>query len=122
MAEVTHPRPPSGSSGSISRMFVPLPDPAGLSEDQRRGAACAWGGEHLTIETAVDLGEHVAPTRQDCPDLGERWYPRGCRPHLATAANRALQDHVGACEQCVDDVGQCLTGMALTRLMREARS
>lgn len=99
---------------------IVLPDPVGLTEEQRRGAACVWGGERLTVQTAVDLGVRTDGLDAE-PDLGGRWYPRGCRPHLAAAANLALQQHIGHCEQCTDDMSQCITGMALTRLKREAR-
>ncbi|MYU21277.1 hypothetical protein GTY84_05400 [Streptomyces sp. SID8352] len=52
-----------------------MPDPAGLTEDQRRGAVCVWGTARLTGESAVDLGEQTSAVG--------RWYPRACRPHAA---------------------------------------
>ncbi|MHC3451261.1 hypothetical protein [Streptomyces prasinus] len=38
----------------------------------------------------------------------------------AGLAYRALLEHTQQCEQCVDDVGQCATGRALVRTLREA--
>jgi hypothetical protein len=104
---------------ALDHAGIVLPDPAGLTEEQRRGAACVWGGERLTVQTAVDLGVRTDGLDAE-PDLGGRWYPRGCRQHIAAAANLALEQHIGHCEQCVDDMSQCATGMALTRLKREA--
>ncbi|MFC7917608.1 hypothetical protein [Streptomyces sp. NPDC057386] len=120
MAEVTQTRPPSGGPGALSATLLPLPDPVGLSEDQRRGAARVWGGEPLTVHTAVDLGVRTTGLSAE-PDCGGRWYPRACRSHIAVAANSALQAHVGECEQCVEDITQCATGMALARLTRGRR-
>jgi hypothetical protein len=88
------------------------------SPQQARGTACVWCAVPLTTETAVDLGEQ----RHHHAHGHYLVFPRGCRPCLRRAANRALQDHAPRCEQCVDDVGQCPTGLALTRAMREARS
>ncbi|MGA5262434.1 hypothetical protein ACPCI0_19610 [Streptomyces griseoincarnatus] len=38
----------------------------------------------------------------------------------AGLAYRALLEHTRECGQCVDDVGQCGTGRALVRTLREA--
>lgn len=38
----------------------------------------------------------------------------------AGLAYRALLEHTQVCEQCVDDVGQCGTGRALVRTLRDA--
>lgn len=119
---------PSETASSSTTYDIPpevegllvLPSPAKLTPDQVRGAACVWGAEPLTVHTAVDLGVRTTGLSAE-PDLGGRWYPRACRPHIAVAANCALQAHVGECEQCVDDVTQCATGMALARLTRGRR-
>ncbi|MCH0561966.1 MULTISPECIES: hypothetical protein [unclassified Streptomyces] len=87
------------------------------TEAQQRGAGCVWCDTPLTAETAVDLGER----RHRLLDGHFHTYPRGCRACTHQAANRGLQAHVAECEQCVDDVGQCETGLAWTRLMRETR-
>ncbi len=97
--------------------FVPLPDMAGLSEHRIRGRDCVWCGVTLTVETAVDLGE-----RTNEADAGEaQWFPRGCHPCVGENAYRAILDHATSCEQCVDDVSRCETGLALWRAVRSAR-
>ena len=100
----------------VALALFQLPDLDEQTQDQKRGAACVWCGTGLSAETAVDLGErrHRGPGHFST-------FPQSCRPCAQTAANRALQDHVQCCEQCVDDVSQCETGMALTRVMRETR-
>ncbi|AJP03087.1 hypothetical protein TU94_18015 [Streptomyces cyaneogriseus subsp. noncyanogenus] len=85
-----------------------------LSPDRAHGAVCLWCPERLTAETAVDLGE------QTDPEAG-RWWPRACGPCAGRRAHDALYDHAARCEPCVDDVGQCETGLALTRLVRRHR-
>jgi hypothetical protein len=91
-----------------------LPPLDTLGPDRARGAVCLWCPERLTAETAVDLGE------QTDPEAG-RWWPRACGPCAGRRAHDALYDHVARCEPCVDDVGQCETGLALTRLVRRYR-
>ncbi|MGV9242602.1 hypothetical protein [Streptomyces sp. NPDC003710] len=111
MSEATDTAPPWG------RAALPLPSVGDLREKQQRGTECVWCAEHLTAETAVDLGER----RIRVLDSHVTAFPRGCRPCTATAAYRALLDHAPSCEQCVDDASSCETGKALRRLMREGR-
>lgn len=91
-----------------------LPPRDGLTEQQARGAACIWDGTPVTTTTAIDFGEQQAAD-------GTHWFPRACRPCTLPRAMQALQYHSGMCEPCVDDFAQCPTGLALVRLVREAR-
>jgi hypothetical protein len=111
MAEHTHVAPMWG------RAALPLPGVGTLSAAQQRGAGCVWCGTTLTAETAVDLGER----RIRVLDRYVTTFPRGCRPCTSRHAYRALLAHAACCEQCVDDNGQCETGSALHRLLREGR-
>lgn len=94
--------------------LLPLPDLDGLTDQQTRGATCVWDSTPLTATTAIDLGEQQAAD-------GTHWFPRACRPCTLPRAMRALQEHCGLCEQCVDDHTKCPTGLGLVRLVREAR-
>jgi hypothetical protein len=96
---------------ALSLLALPAFDT--LAEDRARGAVCLWCPERLTAETAVDLGEQAG-------EAG-RWWPRACGPCTGRRAHQALYAHVAFCEPCVDDVGQCRTGLALTRLVRKYR-
>ncbi|AJP02744.1 hypothetical protein TU94_15950 [Streptomyces cyaneogriseus subsp. noncyanogenus] len=93
--------------------LLALPPLDTLSADRARGAVCLWCPVRLTVETAVDLGEQSTD--------GCRWWPRACGPCVGRRAHRALYDHVALCEPCVDDVGQCATGLTLSRLVRKHR-
>ncbi|MEU0740463.1 hypothetical protein [Streptomyces sp. NPDC006134] len=95
-------------------VLLVLPPLDVLTADQARGAVCVWGAERLTTETAVDLGERTDP------EAG-RWWPRACHRHIGIRAQLALYTHVAMCEPCVDDVGRCETGRALSRLIRKYR-
>ncbi|MFC7918287.1 hypothetical protein ACFUYG_30655, partial [Streptomyces sp. NPDC057386] len=83
---------PSETASSSTTYDIPpevegllvMPSPAKLTPDQVRGAACVWGGEPLTVHTAVDLGVRTTGLSAE-PDLGGRWYPRACRSHIAVA-------------------------------------
>jgi hypothetical protein len=96
-----------------------LPDLAGLDEDRASGRACVWERERLTIETAVDLGEQLAPA-DSTSVIGQRWFPRSCHEHLAERAYDALFTHSRGCDSCVDPV-KCEVGRGLYRLLREHR-
>lgn len=95
--------------------LLPLPDPATLSEPRLRGGECVWGcGTQLTGDTAVDLGERISRAH----GTKAHWFPRACRRCAADAAYAELKAHTRTCEQCVDDVSRCETGMSLNRVMR----
>jgi hypothetical protein len=96
-----------------------LPDLAGLDEDRASGRACVWERERLTIETAVDLGEQLAPA-DSASTIGQRWFPRSCHEHLAERAYDALFTHSRGCDSCTDPV-KCEVGRGLYRLLREHR-
>lgn len=88
-----------------------VPEFDALSVDRVRGATCVWCPKPLSVESAVDLGEQIG--------AAGRWWPRACGPCVGRRAHAALYQHVGRCEPCVDDVGQCQTGRALSRLIRK---
>lgn len=90
-----------------------LPLPEQLSDAQRDGHVCVWGGETLTVGTGIDLGSRKTDDRLI--------FPRACRRDTGEAAYRALLDHAPACEQCVDNAAECPLGRALNRLVREGR-
>ncbi|WP_037814321.1 hypothetical protein [Streptomyces sp. NRRL S-1022] len=96
--------------------LLPLPDLNGLTAEQRRGAACLWDGTHspLKATTAIDLGEHQD---SDATTL----FLRACKACTQRYALAELQDHSAKCEPCVIDHTQCPTGLALVRLVRDAR-
>ncbi|MFJ2608161.1 hypothetical protein ACIO13_24775 [Streptomyces sp. NPDC087425] len=85
-----------------------------LDAARASGRACVWGGERLTIETAVDLGEQTDSAGRVC-------FLRACRRHAGQAAHRALMEHAPSCEQCTDNAGGCGLGRVLLRLIREGR-
>lgn len=87
-------------------VLMDLPDPAKLTEAQRRGSDCLWCRAALTVETAVDLGERRHPTH---------WFPRCC----PTCIRDQDRHHVNRCETCVEEPGACHTAAALKQLVRE---
>lgn len=91
--------------------LLALPALEGLTDGQVRGAECVWCKERLSIETAVDLGEHQAP----------RWFPRACSVCAGERAHKGLFAHAPMCEQCVEEPGGCEVGRWLYRLVRENR-
>jgi len=110
--------PPESTSTTDSPLsLLPLPALDGLSQEQVRGAACVWCTAVLNTATAVDLGER----RHRRLDGHYSTFPRSCRRCAAEAAVRALRDHAGQCEQCVDDATLCETRTTLEKLAREAR-
>ena len=97
--------------------LLPLPDLDGLTDDQTRGATCVWcpvDSPPLTVETAIDLGEHMSLLSGSTSPM--RWFPRSCRAHAAHAALKALHDHAPSCEQCTDDPACCEIGRVLRRV------
>ena len=102
-------------SDSLTLLTLPALD--GLTQEQVRGAACIWCDTRLDTDTAVDLGKR----KHRRLDGRYSTFPRACRPCVHTEAYRATLDHGGMCEQCVDDLDSCETGVALRALMREYR-
>ncbi|QDO02206.1 hypothetical protein FNV62_43675 [Streptomyces sp. RLB3-17] len=98
-----------------------LPALAGLAEAKAAGRDCVWGGERLTIETVVDLGEQLAPNADSHSLVGERWFPRACPKCVVDRAQRAMFAHCSTCKDCVAEAGRCDVGRGLYRLMREHR-
>lgn len=92
-----------------------LPSFNSLSSQQVRGYVCVWGGEGLLSGPAVGLGTRTFNR------LGTRvdWFPRGCPRCVHEAAIRAIREHTGTCEQCVDNTAACDTRRALEALAEE---
>ncbi|MER5750589.1 hypothetical protein [Streptomyces sp. NPDC002088] len=93
-------------------VLAQLPLPKRLSDAQREGHVCVWGGEALSAETAVDLGSR----RMD----GVLAFPRACHSCTGRVAMGALFDHCSgpdACPEC-REVPVCDTGRALNRVIR----
>ncbi|MYS16889.1 hypothetical protein [Streptomyces sp. SID4982] len=95
--------------------LLQLPDLAALTEDQKAGRACVWGGGRLRLDTAVDLGE----TLHD----GMHVFPQSCWPCIADRAYRALGPHSVDCEPCHDrdHWRDCPIGGALHQLRVDAQ-
>ncbi|MFH8805463.1 hypothetical protein ACH4F6_38980 [Streptomyces sp. NPDC017936] len=91
MAEPTHAAEPRTDSSAL--LMLPLPQVIGLSDPQRRGAACVWCGTGLTAETARDLGERPAPD-------GGLLFPRSCTPCACKEARRVFALHTRSCRRC----------------------
>src|SRR5262249_52653371 len=97
-----------------------LPDFNGLTDDQTRGTTCVWhGGERLTVETAVDLGEPMSSPQGSSPPT--RWFPRACQNCAADRAPRGLFAHCATCTDCAAAAGKCEIGRGLYRLVRDHR-
>ncbi|MEU9670427.1 hypothetical protein AB0E25_33605 [Streptomyces bobili] len=101
---------PAVSSGVATvDVLAALPVPADLSDAQRDGHICVWGGESLTPATAIDLG----PRRVD----GEMASPRACKADVSRAAQEALYAHVKDIERCTG-TETCGTCRGLYRVIR----
>ncbi|MDT0440252.1 MULTISPECIES: hypothetical protein [Streptomyces] len=87
-----------------------LPARSSLDGERAAGRVCVWGGEALTIDTAVLLDEQR--------DGGAAWFPRACRRCTAQRAHQALVAHVPMCERCRDEARpDCALGEELRRLV-----
>ncbi len=108
---------PDQLTSGVTAALLELPPFNSLSAQQVRGLVCVWGGEGLSSGPAVGLGTRTFNR------LGTRvaWFPRGCPRCVHEAAIRALRDHQGMCEQCVDDTAVCDTRTALTARAEEHR-
>lgn len=99
------------STHTEAARLLPL-DVEALSELQKRGRACAYNERHLLGLGAIDLGSR--------PHGGITVFPRACNHCMPPAAEKALSDHRGMCEQCVDG-GSCDTRKQLDTLVRQYR-
>jgi len=94
--------------------LLPLPSRLRLlTSEQLRGADCVWCYETVDAATAVDLGGQTG-TIDGVAD--SHWFPRACPACVGKQARKALNVHVGSCEQCVDDPGRCAESRALREL------
>jgi len=87
--------------------------PAALSDPQKNGNVCVWGGESLTPDTAVQLDSRTLD--------GRTVYPRACRSCVSRLAMTALASHAlppDACTDCREEP-LCDLGQALNRLIRK---
>lgn len=103
-----------------------LPSLDTLTDDQVRGAHCAWCKTPVTADTAVDFGEQTSPAPWATSTIGMRWYPRACPACVAKAAHRGLMDHASDCADCrrVPAPGEptvCELARALNRLVKGGR-
>lgn len=103
-------------------LALPLLD--GVSEEQVGGRACVWCRDHLTIETAVPLGEHMTDVDESTAVSGMRAFPRGCRRCVQDRARRGLFAHGSTCSLCraEETAASCTVGRGLYRLVRETWS
>ncbi|MFE0819184.1 hypothetical protein [Streptomyces sp. NPDC058847] len=92
-----------------------------LTNDQVRGAHCAWCRTPVTADVAIDFGEQTSPSPWSTSTIGMRWYPRACPACIAKAAHRGLFAHAPSCEQCTDAAERCEISRVLYRLVREGR-
>lgn len=102
----------SGMPNHEALALLPLPEQ--LSDAQRDGHVCVWGGETLTPQTAVRL---------DSRELdGRTVYPRACRTCVSRQAMTALAAHTLGSIACADckEIPACELGQALNRLIRKA--
>ena len=101
-----------------------MPPLEGVSEEQVGGRACVWCRDLLTIETAVQLGEHMTDVDESTAVSGMRAFPRGCRACVYERAHRGLFAHGSTCNLCRDEetAAACTVGRGLYRLVREHRS
>lgn len=91
-----------------------LPIPKRLTDQQREGRACVWGGEPITALTSSDLGSRTVEDR--------RIFPRGCPQCVGKAAMGALFDHSTGPDACADckSTPICNVGRALNLIIRGA--
>ncbi|MFH9013953.1 hypothetical protein ACH4C6_21560 [Streptomyces sp. NPDC017943] len=93
-----------------------VPDLATLTDEQVQGRVCVWDRHEdvLTGESAVDLGERMTELAGTSSPM--RWFPRGCRRHVAEQAYVALFEHtLEHCRECRGS-DTCPIGAALLRL------
>lgn len=103
---MTDPAVTSGMATVDALALLPIPDR--LSDAQRAGHVCVWGGETLIPETAVNLGSRKM--------AGGIAFLQGCRRCVEQAAIGVLFDHTTDCLACKTE--PCQTGRALTRVIK----
>ena len=108
-------------AGVLEVLALPALDE--LHDDQTRGRACVWCDDPLTIESAVPLGEHMAPVEGTTSVSGMRCFPRACHGCVSDRAHRGLFAHGSTCSLCRDEetAADCTVGRGLYRLVREHR-
>ncbi|MEU5442784.1 MULTISPECIES: hypothetical protein [Streptomyces] len=99
------------SAEVLDSLAQALPELEELPDERARGRCCVWCGEHLSAETAIDLGEKRNPS----------WFPRGCIPCTLKRVLAAYKTHWATCEQCVDDETLCDIQRGLRALALELR-
>ncbi|QCR49792.1 hypothetical protein [Streptomyces sp. SGAir0924] len=119
--------PTSHPADVLALLADALPELDTLTDDQVRGAHCAWCKAPVIAEDAVDFGEKTSPASWSTSTIGVRWYPRACPACAADRAHRALLDHASDCADCrrVPAPGEptvCEVARVLTRLVREGRT
>jgi hypothetical protein len=104
------PTVPSGMATVDALALLPIP--ARLSDAQRAGHVCVWGGETLVAETAVNLGSRKLD--------GAIAFLQACRNCVSRAAMTVMFQHstgTNACTKCQKDP-YCETGRALARVIK----
>lgn len=96
---------------------IGLPSLDTLTDARVRGAECVWGGERLTVETAISLGEHLVE------GSGTTAFLRACRKCAAQQAYAALLDHGTNCRLCArkETAWDCTIGRGLYRIASNGR-
>lgn len=94
-----------------------------LNNEQIKGQACVWCRVQLTIETAVPLGEHMAPVEGTASIAGMRCFPRACHGCVSDRSHRGLFAHGSTCKLCAakETAEDCSVGRGLYRLVRDHR-
>ncbi|MFI5473242.1 hypothetical protein ACIA6D_23750 [Streptomyces cacaoi] len=91
-----------------------LPIPARMSDAQRDGHVCIYGGEAITRGASTQLGSRKVG--------GRTIFPQVCHPCLQKVAMGALFDHStgpNGCPECRTEPA-CELGRALNRIIRKA--
>jgi hypothetical protein len=109
------PEPAVTSGMSIHEALALLPLPERLSDVQREGRVCVFGGEELVTATAVRLGDRERH--------GRMIFPRACRTCVRNEALDLLSIHClgpNACPDCQEGP-ICEIGAALNRVIKLGR-
>lgn len=109
--------PPETATAVTAVALLELPTLDGLTQNQVRGASCIWCDTVLRTATAIDLGER----KHRRLDGRFSTFPRSCRQCTHDAAEAALREHTGMCEQCADDASICTQAGLLRKLIGDCR-